>query len=95
MKRTIRSLLLISIFLFALSHICFRFGSDYDEKYKLYPETIQLSYDLFIGNIYGERWRRLSDTLILFGLFLDVVALVIWYRGKQSEDKSILDLTKE
>ncbi|HUR99281.1 MAG TPA: hypothetical protein VMZ26_14540 [Pyrinomonadaceae bacterium] len=34
-------------------------GYEYDKANKLYPESIQVSYDVSIG-VYGQRWERVA-----------------------------------
>jgi hypothetical protein len=85
--------------LFVLANIAFAIlvtaiyaiGYEYDKAYKLYPEMKWLSYDL-VMQVYGQRWVRVVKALIGFGVIIDVVVLLTWYRSRQRKQSNILDL---
>ena len=90
MKKLTRNLILASLLFFALALGSISFGYEYDKANKLYPESVQMSYDLSLGNVYGQRWERLGTALFLFGVLLDAVAIVIWYRNRKTKDYKIV-----
>jgi len=94
MRKEIRNLLLLNFFLLALAVGIYAVGFEYDKANKLHPESYQFASDASI-TVYGKRWERIAITLLLFGVMLDVVVGMIWYRRKQSESKNSLDLIKE
>lgn len=71
MKKPIRNLLLVSIFLFILSLGSCTIGVEYDRRNNLYPENEKLAYDLGI-TVYGKRWERIGDTLFLLGSIMSI-----------------------
>ncbi|HXG84411.1 MAG TPA: hypothetical protein VNI84_10320 [Pyrinomonadaceae bacterium] len=90
MKKLIRNLIFVSLLFFALALGSISFGYEYDKANKLYPETKWVSYDLAIGNVYGERTQRLAKASFSFGILLDAIAIVIWYRDRKNKDYKIL-----
>ena len=95
MRKTIRNLLLVSLFFFALASGSCSVGVSYDERNKLYPETNWVGSDLAIGVVFGKRWERVGNALFIFGALIGIVASVVWYRSEESVDKSILQLVQE
>ncbi len=94
MKKKIVKFLLLNFFLFAIAVGIYAVGYEYDKANKLYPEMYDFASDASIMT-YGKRWERIAIAVISFGVLFDVVAIMIWYRGKQSEVKNNLDLLKE
>ncbi|MBA3601873.1 MAG: hypothetical protein H0W45_11705 [Acidobacteria bacterium] len=95
MRKAVRNLLLVSLFFFVLAFGGCWVGVSYDERNKLYPEPNWIGYDVSIGKVYGKRWERIGNTLLSVGLVIGSIAIVIYYREKQIEDKSIIDLVRE
>jgi hypothetical protein len=93
MKRTIRNLLLVSCFFFAVSYDSCSSGVNYDKKYKLHPETA--SYSCTMETVYGKRWERLGFATFSIGTILSFSAFIVWRRKQRSEPKSILNLMEE
>jgi len=91
MTRALLYLLLINIAYFSLVVAIYAFGFEYDKAYKLYPESIQLSYDMSIRG-YGQRWVRFLEYSIWFGVIADLVLCYIWYRRKQIAGKDDLSI---
>jgi len=67
-------------------------GYEYDKANKLYPETKELSYDLFM-QVYGQRWERVAKSMLALGLVVDAAVLLAWYRKRQSSDRNTLHIT--
>ena len=83
--------LLINLAYFALVVVIYAVGFEYDKAYKLYPEDVQLSYDLSIGGVYGQRWVRFFEVAIYVGVIVDLVLGFMWYRGRPAQS-SVLEL---
>jgi len=88
MRDTIVVLILVGLVLFAGGFLSFTFGPPYDERHGLYSESIRMGYDWAISGVYGERWGRLTGLFVFFGVFIDVVAGVIWMRGSTEAQES-------
>ena len=78
-------LVLINLGCFIALVVITTIGHEYDKAYKLYPETVQLSYDLSISGIYGERWIRFFKAALLVGGILDLVLIFMWYRKRPAK----------
>lgn len=85
MTKTIRNFLLLNVAFVVLTVAVYAVGYEYDKANQLYPETLWVSYDFSIGNVYGQRWVRLAKTSILFVVIADIVTIFIWYRKRQDE----------
>jgi hypothetical protein len=83
MWKTILYFLFINLVFLALVVGIYAIGYEYDKANKLYPESVQLSYDLSLGGVYGQRWARFLDTMLILGLIADIVIIFIWYRRNQ------------
>lgn len=83
--KTILYFLLINLTLLILVIGISAVGYEYDKAYQLYPESVELSYDLSLGGVYGQRWVRFFQTMLILGLIADIVIIFIWYRGIQRE----------
>lgn len=59
--KTIRNMLLIAVFSFSLSIDFCYFGTQYDERHKLYPEVNPNTCTL--SEYYGARWQRIGAAL--------------------------------
>ena len=91
MKKKIVRFLLLNFFLFAIAVGIYAVGYEYDKANQLYPEMYHFTYDASIMT-YGKRWERIAIAVISLCLLFDVVAIMIWYRRKQSEITDSLDL---
>jgi hypothetical protein len=67
-------------------------GYEHDKANKLYPESKQLSYDVSM-QVYGQRWERVAKTLIAIGIVADAALLLVWYRKRQSSNRTRMDIT--
>jgi len=92
MWKTILIFLLINLAFIALIVGIYAVGFEYDKANKLYPETVQVSYDVSISGVYGQRWIRLAKILISFGVIINFVVGFIWYRKIQSRRESKLSI---
>ncbi|MEP7037407.1 MAG: hypothetical protein ABI891_03605 [Acidobacteriota bacterium] len=88
MWKTILYFLLINFVVFILIIGIYAIGFEYDKANKLYPETIQLSYDSSISEVYGQRWVRFAQISIVIGLLTDVVLGFIIYRKKVIKEEN-------
>jgi hypothetical protein len=80
--------LLFAVFVTAVYAV----GYEYDKANKLYPESKQLSYDLSM-QVYGQRWERVAKTLIAVGIVIDATLLLVWYRKRQSNNRTRVNIT--
>ncbi len=89
MWKTILYFLLINFIVFILIIGIYAIGLEYDRANKLYPESVQTSYDTSISGVYGQRWVRLTHISLIIGSLTDVVVGFIIYRKKhiRVEDK--------
>lgn len=90
--KTILYFLLINLALFVLIVGIYAFGFEYDKANKLYPETVQTSYDTSISGVYGERWVRFAQVMLSLGVIIDFVVCFIWYRKNQRKEESKLSI---
>ncbi len=81
-------------FLIAVVSI-YAIGYEYDREHRLYPESIQISYDMSIGGVYGQRWERTAKFLLIVGGLSNAVILLSWYRNLQSEREAGFGLRQE
>ena len=89
MWKLILYFVLINLGYFALVVAIYAFGWEYDKANKLYPEVVQLSYDLSISGIYGQRWVRFLQGATAAGLVADVVIAFIWYLRRPEKSASL------
>lgn len=87
MRKPVILLFFFGLTLLASSIVSLTLGPIYDAKYKLYPETIYLSYDLSISGQYGQRWVRLGYLLFAGGMLSMVVTAFIWIRERLTSNK--------
>jgi len=85
MTKTIRNFLLLNFAFVILTVVVYAVGYEYDKANQLYPETLQVSYDFSVGNVYGLRWQRAVMVSSLFVVIADIVVGFIWYRKRQEE----------
>ena len=85
-------ILLINIAVVALAVGISWVGYNHDLANRLYPEVIRIpSEDLSIA-VYGQRWKRLLETIIAILLICDVAVGYLWYRKQQSlNERSFLN----
>ena len=95
MWKSILIFLLANLVFIVLVVALYAIGFEYDKANKLYPETVQLSYDVSISGVYGQRWVRLAQTLISFGVIIDFVMGFIWYRKIQSKGENKISIYDE
>lgn len=81
MIKKIVVLLMINALIVYLSWQITRIGYEYDLVHKLYPEAVYLSYDFSI-TMYGERWNRLSDYILITTLIVDITIIFVSLRRK-------------
>ena len=79
MRKLILYFVLINLGYFALVVSIYALGYEFDKAHQLYPESVQLSYDLSIGGVFGQRWVRFLQVAVALGLLIDVVIASIWY----------------
>ena len=53
-------------------------GFTYDKEHQLYPESVQVSYDVSISGIYGQRWYRLMLGMLCTLGAADAVIVMIF-----------------
>jgi hypothetical protein len=76
---------------FILVGAIYAIGYEYDLAHKLYPEFKRMSYDWGMY-VYGQRWVRIANFLLIVGGLSDAVILLSWYRNRQSKGETGLDL---
>ncbi len=69
-------------------------GFEYDKANELYPESVRMSYDVSLGGIYGQRWVRFLDAMLIIGLIADIVIIFIWYRRNYTLKQPLNIITK-
>jgi hypothetical protein len=45
--------------------------------------------------VYGKRWERVSKVLISTAVIIDIVAIMVLYRKRQSKNSNLLNLMEE
>ena len=96
MSKSMRKTLLVlsaNFFFAILVTTVYAIGYEYDKANKLYPEMYYFS-DAGI-EVYGQRWERIAEGLILFGMVVDTGLIANWYMGKQRRGQSILGLVEK
>ena len=81
----------INLGYFTLVIIIYALGYEYDKANQLYPESIQVSYDVSLGGVYGQRWVRFLQVAIPLGLLIDLVIGSIWYLKRPVNSASVKD----
>ncbi len=94
MWKTISYFLFINLVLLALVVGIYAIGFEYDKANELYPESVQMSYDVSLGGIYGQRWVRFLDAMLIIGLIADIVIIFIWYRRNYTLKQLLNIITK-
>lgn len=89
MKQPIRNLLIFNIVFIIWAVTIFAIGFEYDKANQLYPETVQVSYDLSMGGVFGPRWIRFLKISTLFLVIFDIVIGFILYRRNQNDKRKI------
>ena len=79
MWKSILYFLLINLGYIALVITVYAIGYEYDHANQIYPESVQLSYDLYISGIYGQRWGRFAEIALSVIAVVDLVVVSIWY----------------
>ena len=82
MWKSILYFLLINLGYFALVVTIYALGYEYDKANHLYPESVQVSYDVSLGGVIGQRWVRFAQTAIAIGIAIDLILGVLWYRKR-------------
>jgi hypothetical protein len=95
MRKQIAYFLLINFFCFAFIVGVCTVGEWYDKTYKLYPETVWISYDVSLHGQYGERWGRLMEGLLLIGFAVDIVTASVWYLKNQTRLEHNLSISNQ
>ncbi|MEP7075063.1 MAG: hypothetical protein ABI878_04570 [Acidobacteriota bacterium] len=80
MKNKFTIILLVNCLLVALAVGVYAMGYKYDKANSLFPEADNPSSD-FVVDVYGKRWRRTSDAILFFGVILDAVLAMMWFRS--------------
>lgn len=89
MRRTFKRLavlLIADVVFIAIVIAVYAIGYEYDRDYKLYPESVLVSYDVSM-QVYGQRWERLAKFLLTVGGVANFVILLSWYRESQKRSK--------
>lgn len=82
---------LVNLGYFALVFTICTIGFEYDKANQLYPEVVQLSYDLSISGVYGQRWVRFWQVAVPSGLLTDLVIGSFWYLKRLAKPVSLND----
>lgn len=90
--RTILYFLITNLIFVGLILGIYAVGFEYDKANKLCPETVQVSYDVSLSGIYGQRWVRFAQIMLSVGAIIDVVVCFIWYRKNQSKKESSISI---
>ena len=76
--------LLANLIAVAATIAIYAIGFTYDKKHQIYPESVQLSYDLSISGVYGKRWYRLMLWMLCALGAADAVTVMIFLLRKRS-----------
>ena len=79
MWKAILYFLLINLGYFALVTMIYAVGYEYDRAYRIYPEALQVSYDVILDGVYGQRWVRFFQSALVVGVFANLVIATIYY----------------
>jgi len=93
MRKEIIKLLLLNSFLLIFAVGIYAVGYEYDKANKIHPEMYYFS-DAGIM-VYGKRWERVSKVLISTAVIIDIVAIMVLYRKRQSKNSNLLNLMEE